>query len=467
MPTASADTTDPVWTCRASAAYVELDPLLGSQRVEPIQANGFPDRDTPDRAQCAKADQGVPNITIPPGPENPGLQLTLQAPFARTNIQPELGPAREQTASATGGVTDPVAIDLGPGQLVIAARGVTSQALARCVSGAPELTGSSAVAELTINGNVIAIPPGQDEVVIDQLLPLVRIVLNEKVVEGSATSDDQALTQRAVHVQLLAVPGGMPVANVVLGESKVDRHGATCAPPPPPPTCPEGSVAQPGSDPLVCALTVTAPCPAGSTADPAAGGACVVVRQAPPAACPNGTVRDPNTSNCILLVQRPCPAGATSDPQTRVCVVNNTGTGTGSDGNGINGSNGGIGSANGPRVTCGRVSMRFVLNRRQSITNRFGRRLVTRGRLVTCGRNPRPIVGAKIDVTHVIRGGKRLTKTGLRSRPGGRLTLILPLNLRTRSIQYSYRPDLRRQRVSSRRTLRLTVRSNNTGRILR
>ncbi|CAA9507667.1 MAG: hypothetical protein AVDCRST_MAG53-2523 [uncultured Solirubrobacteraceae bacterium] len=110
--------------------------------------------------------------------------------------------------------------------------------------------------------------------------------------------------------------------------------------------------------------------------------------------------------------------------------------------------------------------MRFVRNGGRTLTNRFGKRLVTRGRLVTCGSN-RSIVGARIDVVHVLPDGRRLTKTGLRSRPGGKLTLILPLNLRSRRIEYAYRPDLRTRRVSSRANLRLTVRSNRTGRVLR
>jgi hypothetical protein len=483
VPTASADTANPVWTCRASAAYVEaplLDPALGT-RVEPIVANGLADRDIPDRAQCANADQGVPLVTVAPP------LLTLQAPFARTNIAPELGAARDQTATATGGVVDPATIDLGG--LVVTAQGVSSQARASCNATTPQLTGSSTVVALTVNGNVINIPTGQDVVVIDPLQPLVRIVFNEQVVTGDATSADQALTQRAVHVELLQSAGGPPAVNVVLGESKVDRHGATCAAAPPPPVCPAGSVPQPGSSPLVCAVTVTAPCPSGSTADPAAGGACVIlragppvacpagstadpnaggacviVRQAPPANCPATTARDPQTNNCILAVQRPCPAGSKADPQTRVCVLSVPITGSG---NGVNGSNGGVGSVTGPRVTCGRLKMHFVRNGKRSLSQRYGTRLVTRGTLVTCGSSPRPIVGARIDVVHVIGGKRQLVKTGLRSRPGGRMTLILPLNLKTRTIEFSYRPDLATRTVSSRASLHLTVRSNRTGRVLR
>lgn len=480
VPSASAETAPPVWTCRASATYVELDPLLGPQRVEPIVANGFADRDAPDAPQCTRQDQGVPNVTLTPDPARPPL-LTLQAPFARTSITPALAPAREQTVTATGGVVDPLRIQLG--DLVITARAVRAEARGTCVGTTPTLTASSTVVELTVGGQAIDIPAGPGQTTID-LAPVAIVTLNERVVQGDATTADQALTQRAVHIQVLPRPGVQPAADIVLGEAKVDRHGAVCAPPPPPPACPAGSVAQsPGGNPLVCVLTVTAPCPAGSTADPgnggaclivqqaaapcpagstadpAAGGACVVVRQAPPANCPTGTVRDPATNNCVLVRDRPCPEGATADPATGACVVRvlqNTGSGV----------NGRVGDAAGPAARCGRLEMHFVRGGRRTLTNRFGTRVVTRGRLVTCGANPRAIVGARVDVVHVLPDGRRLRKTGMRSRSQGRLTLILPLDLRSRRIEYAYRPDLRSTRATSRVTLRLTVR-NRRGRILR
>ena len=69
-------------------------------------------------------------------------------------------------------------------------------------------------------------------------------------------------------------------------------------------------------------------------------------------------------------------------------------------------------------------------------------------------------------MVHVLPGNQQRRKTGLRSRANGRLTLILPNNVRTRTIRYSYRPDLRSTRVTSRVTLRLTVR-NRSGRVMR
>lgn len=449
-PAASADTAAPVFSCRGSAGYLETGLL---PRVEPVSANAdAPSAANPDgdRAQCASDRGGLPSVVLPPG-ANPGLQLTLQGLTAETSITPELGPARSQTArSSAATALDPLALNVGGQQIAIRAEALTSNATATCVNGAPVLTGTSQVARLTINGTPIDFPTGQDNVVIDQLQPLLRIVANEQVTTTNATTGDQALVRRALHVQVLQVAGGAPVANIVLAESKVDTHGAVCAPPPPPATCPAGSVPQPGN-PLVC----------------------IVMRETPSGPCPQGSLDDPNSNNCLFVIERPCPSGAKPDPTTRVCVAtsgsgSNGGGGntSGSGSNGPNGSNGGIGSANGPRVTCGRLSLRFVTTGRQALSSRFGKRQVTRGRLVTCGSNPRPIVGARISVVHVLAGGKRLTKTGLRSRPGGKLTLILPLNLRSRTIEYSYRPDLTKKRVSSRANLRLTVR-NRKGRILR
>lgn len=442
-------------------------------------ANGFPNRLSPDRDVCAGSDSGLQNIDLPPAGET-GPVMSLEAASASTLIDPAIAPAREQTASADAGIAETTRIELP--DLIIDAEAVTSEAAGTCVDGQPRLTGSSTIASLTINGTPIV--QGGEPLDVN-LSPLIRVQLDEQVVEGDPTAGEQSLTQRAAHIELLAVEGGEPVSRVVLGEAKVDRHGPVCAAAPPPPECPAGTTPQPGSDPLVCVLPVTQPCPAGSTPDPNNGGACVIVqvvgpppcpagttadpnsggaciRPAAQPACPAGTVREPRSQACILLVQRPCPQGATADPRTGVCVVQPV-TVVGS------GENGRIGSSSGPRATCGRISMRFVRGKRnvgRSMTSRFGTRTVTRGRLVTCGSRPRSIVGARVDVVHVLPDGRRLRKTGLRSRAGGKLTLILPIDLRTRRVEYGYRPDLRSRRVTSRVTLRLTVR-NSKGKIMR
>jgi hypothetical protein len=477
VPSASAQ--GPVWTCRASAAYAEVNLLLGPQRIEPVLANGSPNRDSPDLPQCATDSTGVQPLNIPPG-DSPLIQA--EAASASTQIAPEFAAARDQTVSANAGIAETVRVNLGG--LVIDVEAITASARGTCVNGVPQLTSSSRILGISIAGQPPIEIPDAGQGPVDLNIGLLRLRLNQQQIL-TALNGDQQLIRQAVHLELLPIAGAQPVTRVVLGEVKADFHGAVCAPAVPQ-VCPEGYVPQAGSNPLLCVRTVTAPCPAGSTADPNQGGACIIVRevaapcptgstadpnrgnacillvQSPPANCTGGSVRDPATNNCVLIRERPCPEGSTPDPATRVCVatrVNNVGSG----------ENGRIGSADGPVATCGRLSMRFVRGTRNlgsSHRVRFGRRTVTRGRLVTCGSNPRPIVGARIDVVHVLPGNKRRRKTGLRSRANGLLTLILPINLRTRRIEYAYRPDLRSTRVTSRRTLRLTV-TNKAGRTLR
>jgi hypothetical protein len=148
-------------------------------------------------------------------------------------------------------------------------------------------------------------------------------------------------------------------------------------------------------------------------------------------------------------------------------------------GPGANGANSGQGAnasansagshsllANGVRgSTCGRLTMYFTANHKRSLTSRLGKRQVVRGRIVNCAGHS--IVRARIDVIHVLKNGKRkLVKTGLRSRDGGKLTLILPLNLKTRDLRFEYRGNLLSTRVTSRATLHIKVR-NRKGRLVR
>jgi hypothetical protein len=109
----------------------------------------------------------------------------------------------------------------------------------------------------------------------------------------------------------------------------------------------------------------------------------------------------------------------------------------------------------------GRLRMWFVkaANHGRRYASRYGTRVVTRGRLLT--RGGRGIRGARIDVYHIRDGKRRLLKTGLKSRAGGKLTLILPMNVDTRTVEYAYRA-LRPGPVTSRQRLRLTVRRNGT-----
>jgi hypothetical protein len=113
----------------------------------------------------------------------------------------------------------------------------------------------------------------------------------------------------------------------------------------------------------------------------------------------------------------------------------------------------------------GRLRMWFVKAKsgnRRKLASVYGNRVVTRG--VLRSRSGRGIVGARIDVYHIRRDGtRRLVKTGLKSRARGALTLILPNNVDTRTIEYAYRA-LRPGAITSRQRLRLTVRTKS-GRI--
>jgi hypothetical protein len=154
-------------------------------------------------------------------------------------------------------------------------------------------------------------------------------------------------------------------------------------------------------------------------------------------------------------------AGSVCDPTGQTPTGGGNGSGNG-NGNG-SGSANSAGShtlmANGVRgSTCGKLTMYFSANHKRSLTGRLGRRQVVRGRIVNCAGHS--IVRARIDVIHVLKNGKKkLVKTGLRSRDGGKLTLILPMNLKTRDLRFEYRGNLLSSKVTSRSTLHIKVRN--------
>jgi hypothetical protein len=108
------------------------------------------------------------------------------------------------------------------------------------------------------------------------------------------------------------------------------------------------------------------------------------------------------------------------------------------------------------RLLNAKLKMYFAKGRTKSFTSQYGTRVVTRGILRDSA--GKPIRGARIDVFHRLRSGgkKRLVKTGLKTRLDGRLTLILPLNVDTRSIEYDFRA-VRPGKITSQQILRLTV----------
>jgi hypothetical protein len=121
--------------------------------------------------------------------------------------------------------------------------------------------------------------------------------------------------------------------------------------------------------------------------------------------------------------------------------------------------------ANGVRGgRCARLTMYFARNHKASFRSRYGRRAVVRGRIVNC--KGQSIVRARIDVVHVVNGKRHLVKTGLRSRAGGKATLILPSNIKTRDLRFEYRGNLLSKKVTARKKLHITVR-NRANKVLR
>jgi hypothetical protein len=155
-------------------------------------------------------------------------------------------------------------------------------------------------------------------------------------------------------------------------------------------------------------------------------------------------------------------AGTVCDPRGQTPVGGGNGNGNGS----ANSAGSRTLMANGVRgSTCGKLTMYFAANHKRSLTGRLGKRQVVRGRIVNC--KGHSIVRARIDVIHVLKNGKRkLVKTGLRSRDQGKLTLILPMNIKTRDLRFEYRGNLLSSKVTSRSTLHIKVR-NKKGKLVR
>ena len=103
-----------------------------------------------------------------------------------------------------------------------------------------------------------------------------------------------------------------------------------------------------------------------------------------------------------------------------------------------------------------RLRMWFVENRGRVLRHRYGTRVVTRG--VLRDARGHGIVGARVSVYHLVGPHlkRRLLKTGLRSRARGELTLILPVNLDTRRLEFRYQA-LVPGPVTARRRLDLRV----------
>jgi hypothetical protein len=391
---AQADTTTPTWNCRASIAYVKNSILPGPlARIEPLAANGI----TTDPAHPDQPYCADDSQSVPhiSTPDGP-IKVDADAVKAVTILDPDVAAARDQTATAAVAAADAV-VNLSGVKIEVGA--ILSTASVKCVAGVPTFSRTSSVATISVNGQSVPVDSTLTQIstVVNgsPLSALIKLTVNQAEIVGDANGDTQSVAQQALKVELLSLTGA-PMATAVLGEAKVTRQGRTC----------DG--------------TTTPPDTTGSPNNPPT----------------TTTTTTPGTPVSPSIIYVPVPNGNSN--------TGSSGTPTTIQ---LNGANGG----------CGKLSMYFVPTRKKVFSSTYGNRVVTRGRIVSCG--GKSIVGGRIDVFHVIRGKKvRIRKTGIRSRALGRLTLILPLNLTSRKIIFEYRGNLASNKVTSRVTLDLTVR---------
>ncbi len=215
---AQAQTTSSHFSCRASAAYAAG---LG-QRTEPLAANAS-------SRFCANDDAGPTNVDLTVGPAR--LQVSG---LAKTDISPEFGATRDQAARADGSAET---VRLQVGGLVLETDRAQATATAACVGGSPVLSSSGDVGNVRLNGVTLPLS-GPIELAANVVngLPTGAVL---RIVPNEVTRTGNALTRRALHVQVLQ--GTALQVDVVVAEAQTGHSGDVCAPPPAN-VCPEGSV---------------------------------------------------------------------------------------------------------------------------------------------------------------------------------------------------------------------------------
>jgi len=196
---ASAAPVNSGFSCRASAARVAL---TGLPVIEPFVANKA---DVPCRADTANV---LTPTTIGPLMVNAVNVMTSQTPG-------QLGSATlpdGSNAAASSSVTNPA---LTLGALMVRADVLTASAAFTCKAGSPVASSAGQVVGLTVNGQAITVPPG-DNVTIP-LGPLGTLVLNQV-----DTSQPGRIIRRAVALQT-------PAGSVVISEAIADITGNPCA----------------------------------------------------------------------------------------------------------------------------------------------------------------------------------------------------------------------------------------------
>lgn len=183
------------FSCRASGVRVK-SPIFNS---EPIVSNkkGNP---------CVDDSDVLATVTVP---------MLLSSGIVETNTDESPGGEQGATSDATVNNTK---ITLGGA--VITAKVLASEAAVSCGPNGPELSGSSQLVGLNLNGTPIDIG---DQSGAFPANPLVVVAVNEQIVQNGK------LTQRA-----LRVSSELLMTDIVIAESIADYEGSPCQAPPKP-----------------------------------------------------------------------------------------------------------------------------------------------------------------------------------------------------------------------------------------
>jgi hypothetical protein len=263
------------------------------------------------------------------------------------------------------------------------------------------------VLDLRING--MAIPAdGQPDAALDQLFtglsplaPVIHVVLNKEY-RTTAADGEKMLTREALRIELLTAPGSTPLITVVIGSATVGVTGNPCA---------------------------------SSTVTTGGGGT-------PPALLAGGN--EPGSNGGGLFGGS---GNASSSGAGKTVYIHS-------------------GAPNGTNASeCARIRVFFDLERHgkpsksgpTALTSRTGIRHVIRGVVRNC--KGQPISRAKLELVNIIHGKRHLVKTGLRTRSGGKFTMITPNNYTSRTLEFQYRAFVQDTRIAARKHLRIKVRN--------
>jgi hypothetical protein len=416
----------PGWSCSAHVATVNIGGP-SAPTLDPLHANIDP---ASGPVNCADDGTTLPTLAIHDalGPNT----LTLDGNVAQAGTalvngggptgSPAPSPTYLQAPSAVG-QTGNIYLNVGGSAgLTITAKAIRSYASAHCLNGAPVLESGNSVQypsgrfpdgsqvggqvlDLRINGTPIP-ADGQPDAALDQLFtglsplaPIVKVQLNKIYTTGDASTGDQSITREAVRIELLTAPGMSPLITIVLGSVTVDRHGATCTPPP--------GVTPPVINPVTFETGSNLP---GSNGGGVFGGS------------------------------------ASSGAGVTKTVF--------------------VGAPNGNNASeCAHIRVFFDLERfgkptssgPTALSSRTGIRHVIRGVVRNC--KGKPITKAKIELVNIIHGKRHLVKTGLRTRGGGKFTMITPNNYTSRTLEFQYRAFVMDPKIATRAHLRIKVRN--------